>query len=257
DVPNQTTSFIIVSTIFLLITTAFFATRLLWRFKHKQRGWDDLMAALAYITLVIMTAFGYTSAQYGFGKHRLNILPTFTTAMFWFYMYQTCYKIIGGLTKLCLCMLYLRLFDAKRIFCKIVILNAGIIVAGTVAFTFGTIFQCTPIKRNWDRRVDGDCINFAAFWYSHAVFNTVMDIVVFALPIPQISTLKMKQRTRAGLVAVFALGVFTIAASIARMVLLKGSANSTDPTWGSTPALMWTEIEANTAVICCCLPALR
>lgn len=215
------------------------------------------MAALAYINLVIMTAFAYASAHNGFGKHRVDILPTFTVAMFWFYMYQICYKTIGGLTKLCFCMLYLRLFDAKKAFCQAVAINAGIIAAGTLAFTFGTIFQCLPIHRNWDRRVEGYCLDFAAFWYSHAVFNTAMDIVVFALPIPQINTLQMKQRTKTGLIAVFALGAFTIAASIVRMVLLKGSANSTDTTYGSTPALIWTEIEANTSVICCCLPALR
>lgn len=41
------------------------------------------------------------------------------------------------------------------------------------------------------------------------------------------------------------------------MVMLYKSALSDDPTWGSTVALYWTEIEANTSVICCCLPALR
>jgi hypothetical protein len=39
--------------------------------------------------------------------------------------------------------------------------------------------------------------------------------------------------------------------------MLRGSAISTDPTWGSTEALVWTEIEGNTSVIICCLPALR
>lgn len=69
----------------------------------------------------------------------------------------------------------------------------------------------------------------------------------------------MAKKTKVGLASVFALGAFTIAASIVRMVMLRKSAQAiaVDPTWGSMPALIWTEIEANTAVICCTLPALR
>lgn len=41
------------------------------------------------------------------------------------------------------------------------------------------------------------------------------------------------------------------------MVYLKQFAQSnSDDTWDSMPALIWTEIESNTAMICCCLPAL-
>lgn len=81
---------------------------------------------------------------------------------------------------------------------------------------------------------------------------------VYLLPIPLIQTLQMKKQAKAGLIAIFGLGAFTIAASVVRMAMLRDSARSTqDPTWGSLNGLMWTEIEANTAVICCCLPALK
>lgn len=81
---------------------------------------------------------------------------------------------------------------------------------------------------------------------------------VYLLPIPLIQTLQMKKQAKAGLIAIFGLGAFTIAASVVRMAMLRNSAKSTqDPTWGSLNGLMWTEIEANTAVICCCLPALK
>lgn len=84
-----------------------------------------------------------------------------------------------------------------------------------------------------------------------------MDIAVFVLPLPVIHHIAAARKIRIGLMSTFALGAFVIAASIARMVSLKGSASSTsDPTWGSMPALIWTEIEANTAVIVCCCPAL-
>lgn len=175
-IPNKSPQLVIVSTVFLAITTTFYITRFVYRW--QQRGWDDLMAGLAYLTLVIQTSFLYASAHYGFGKHRADILPTFPHAMFYFYLYQICYKIIGGFTKLNFCALYLRIFGANKSFQRIVWVNVVIIAAGSFAFTVGTIFQCAPIKRNWDRRVDGYCISNLAFWYSHAAFNTLMDICV-------------------------------------------------------------------------------
>lgn len=80
---------------------------------------------------------------------------------------------------------------------------------------------------------------------------------IYILPIPLIRTLKLARGQKKGLISIFALGAFVIAASIVRMVMLRSSAKTTDPTWGSTMALIWTEVEANTSVICCCLPALR
>lgn len=258
-IPNQTPALIALTTIFFLLSTAFMAARLIWRYTHSQRGWDDVFAISAYINLVILSAFGYMAAHYNFGKHKSDIPTTFPHAMYWFWLYQIFYKILGGLTKLTFCALYYRIFE-RRDYRRIIWATILIITTGTVAFTFGTIFQCTPIRYNWNKRIPGgSCISFMAFWYAHAIFNTAMDIVVFILPIPLISTLQMAKRTKIGLASVFALGAFTIAASIVRMVMLRKSAQAiaVDPTWGSMPALIWTEIEANTAVICCTLPALR
>lgn len=178
SIQSQTSTLVIVSTVFLVITTAFFVTRLIWRSIHQQRGWDDLMATLAYITLVIQSSFGYMSAHYGFGKHRVDIPRTFSKAMFWFWLYQICYKLIGGFTKLNFCFLYWRIFSSSKNFQRLVLTVGGVIAAGTLAFTFATVFQCIPIERNWNRAIPGTCNNLMAFWFSHSAFNTLMDLVV-------------------------------------------------------------------------------
>lgn len=164
--------------------------------------------------------------------------------------------MLGGFTKLTFCFLYLRIFN-QRWFHQLVITVATVVAAASLAFTFGTIFQCTPVHRAWDRTVPGHCTSNMAFWFSHAAFNSFFDIVVYLLPIPMIRTLKLAKGQKTGLISIFSLGAFVIAASIVRMVMLRSSAKTTDPTWGSMEALIWTEIEANTSVVCCCLPALR
>ncbi|KAK0919106.1 hypothetical protein LTR57_011016 [Friedmanniomyces endolithicus] len=256
SVPNRSPTLVIVSIVFLVITTAFWTFRQGWRWAHRQRGADDWMAACAYVVLLIQTVFGGIAVHYGFGKHREAIQPTLSKALLYFYLYQICYKLLGGFTKLTFCALYLRIFSQKG-FATLVMVVSAIVAAGSLAFTLGTVFQCTPVHRAWDRRISGHCINNEAFWYSHAAFNIFFDIVVFIMPIPLIRTLKLARSQKTGLISIFCLGAFVIAAAVVRMVMLRDSAGSTDPTWGSTIALYWTEIEADTSVICCCLPALR
>lgn len=188
DVPNRTTALVIISIVFLILTTAFFAFRQGWRWAHRQRGMDDIMAACAYVLLVIMTVFGGISAHYGFGKHRKDIVATFPKAMEWFYLYQICYKLIGGFTKLTFCFLYLRIFNQKT-FQRITYGVMVIVAAGSLAFAIGTVFQCSPVHRAWDRRVKGYCISNEAFWYSHAAFNTFWDIVVSDILTSTVTTL--------------------------------------------------------------------
>ena len=177
SVPNKSAAFVIISIIFIAITTFFFAFRQGWRWAHRQRGWDDAMAAAAYIILVIQTVFGFVAAGYGFGKHREDIMPTYSKALKYFYLYQICYKLLGGFTKLTFCFLYLRIFNQKS-FQRLVMTVATIVAAGSLVFAIVTVFQCTPVDRAWDRKVAGHCINNSRFWYSHAAFNTFWDIVV-------------------------------------------------------------------------------
>ncbi|KAI7098734.1 hypothetical protein KC340_g6557 [Hortaea werneckii] len=256
-IPNRAPAFIIISIVFLILTTAFFAFRQGWRWAHRQHGIDDVMATCAYTTLLIMTVFGGMATHYGFGKHKEDILPTFAEAMKYFYLYQICYKVIRAFTKLTFCFLYLRIFKNKKTFHHITYTVMAIVAIGSLAFTIGTIFQCIPVHRAWDRRVKGSCISNVAFWYSHAAFNTFFDIVVYLFPIPLIRSLNLRREQKTGVISIFAFGAFVIAASIVRMVELRQSAHTNDPTWGSMIALIWTEVEANTSVIICCLPALR
>jgi len=177
SVPNRSPALVTVSVIFIILTTAFFFFRQGWRWAHRQRGWDDLMAAFAYLILVVQTVFGGIAVYYGFGKHLQQIKPTATLSLEYFYLFQICYKLLGGFTKLTFCCLYLRIFNQKA-FQKLVLLVASVVAAGSLAFALGTAFQCMPVHRAWDRRVPGHCISNTGFWYSHAAFNTFMDIVV-------------------------------------------------------------------------------
>lgn len=122
-----------------------------------------------------------------------------------FYLYQIPYKILVTLTKTSFLFLYLDVFTI-RWFQKLVWVVNGSVIAAGIAFTLTTIFQCTPIEYNWNKKIHGHCINPPVFWYAHAVWNTAFDIVILALPVPVIRSLQMPKNQKAALFGVFALG---------------------------------------------------
>lgn len=179
-IPNRTPTLIIVSIVFFAVTTILWTFRQTYRWIHRQRGLDDLMAACAYAILLVQTVFGILAAYYGFGKHMADIRPTLQHALEYFFLYQICYKLLGGFTKLTFCFLYLRIFNQKG-FHRLVHVVAAIVALGSTAFALVTVFQCLPVERAWNRKILGHCVDNAAFWYSHAAFNILFDIIVSAL----------------------------------------------------------------------------
>lgn len=91
DVPNQSPALVIISTVFLLVTTLFFGLRVKERWQrrpHDSDGLasigtkirvlllsDDAMATAAYITLFVQTVFGGMAAHYGNDRNRDRVCP--------------------------------------------------------------------------------------------------------------------------------------------------------------------------------------
>ncbi|KAL1961666.1 hypothetical protein VTN77DRAFT_1341 [Rasamsonia byssochlamydoides] len=77
------------------------------------------------------------------------------------------------------------------------------------------------------------------------------------MPLPVIHRLQMSALKKAGVMVLFALGLFVCVASIIRMVSLVDSTTTKDRTWGSFSTLAWSSIEASVGLICTCIPHLR
>ena len=122
-----------------------------------------------------------------------------------FYAYQVVYKFLIMFTKLSFLVLYLRLFPNKtlRVFTWAMI---WFIVLASVASGIVTVVQCVPINKAWNKNIAGGCVNNTIFWYTHAAFNTVTDIIIYVMPIPQILQLQLPPTQKWGLVLVFATG---------------------------------------------------
>ncbi|KAI4934946.1 hypothetical protein J4E85_002808 [Alternaria conjuncta] len=152
--------------------------------------------------------------------------------------------------------LYYRLFPMKRFRQACLVLGA-ISVGWTISYVFVCIFQCTPVPRVYNRKLEGTCINFIWHRWSNAVLNILTDLAIFLLPMPIILKLNMSIGSRIGLVALFSIGFFICLTTALRMAALPLSLKATEPTWESAPTNLWSFIEAATGVICACLLSLR
>lgn len=175
-----------------------------------------------------------------------------------------------GTTKLSLLFFFRRvLAGGHRTFWSHV--NVGLIVIVslfTLAFSLGFVFvcganpsafwspnnirapQCLPIKGG-----------LADFEKASFITDFILDVACILLPFPIILRLHLPLRSKITVVAVFAVGIMTVAASIVRVVIwiqiLDTASNPTrDINLAVTLALQWGMIEAGLAFFVSQLPAL-
>lgn len=123
--------------------------------------------------------------------------------MFW--LLQILYKCTITLTKTSILLLYIRIFPQKRFRCAVYWVMVFVLLYAIASIT-ATIFQCHPIKRAFNHKLLGSCINLTAFWYCNATASIFGDCLILALPMPLITSLHLPRRQKYGLMMVFALG---------------------------------------------------
>lgn len=92
--------------------------------------------------------------------------------------------------------------------------------------------------------------------YTGSGFNIVLDLVVFALPIPKILGLNLSTPKKTGTCMVFLVGLFVTVCSIVRLNYVVRWRASLNPTWNNTAIGTWSLIEIDVGIICACMPAL-
>jgi hypothetical protein len=137
-----------------------------------------------------------------------------------------------------------------------------VVLSAEVAFTFGTILQCWPVRGAWDPSIDSEhkrCANITAFWWSNGIWNIASDLFLILLPVPVIRKLNITLAKKIGLACMFSIGLVVIVTAVLRFTTLQTAARKAkyDPCYGSLLSTTWTNAEAALAVICANIPMLR
>ena len=137
-----------------------------------------------------------------------------------FYVMNSTYLTATALIKLSLLFQYLRLFsrDSRaRFLCKGLI---GVVALWGLAFCFIGWFPCFPPSYYWENPNSDTCYGygvglthpdrFAATLQAHSATNTVIDLVIFALPLPLFLSGALTTRIKLGLAALLAGGALCV-----------------------------------------------
>ncbi|KAH8882372.1 hypothetical protein GQ53DRAFT_812093 [Thozetella sp. PMI_491] len=190
------------------------------RFMVKLVGWDDMLAVIAMIPVLIHATLQLMATKYGLGLHFRDVaqvdFPNLLHLLWWS---GIVYNLSHMLVKLSYLALYLRIMTnrAHRI---MTYATAGLVVTLGVSYIFVSIFMCTPIEKGWNPQLEGTCVDSAGYLISNAAFNMTSDVIIFLLPLPTLWSLQ-------------------------------------HPTWDLASVILWSEVEVNLAVVLSCTAAFK
>ncbi|OQN97528.1 hypothetical protein B0A48_16681 [Cryoendolithus antarcticus] len=256
--PDQGWKLYITSVVMIVTAGLFTLGRCVLRLHTRQFGRDDIVIVVSLLFSILLSVTIQLAVEHGYGMHKVDLTkPELPAALRWFFIAQTPYKVVTCLNKISAILLYQRIFISRR-FQIAAWICLGIVVSWSLGSIAATILQCIPIAGSWDKSVHAKCIDSNAFWMGYSISNILTDVMVLALPIPQVLKLHLDLRERILLCGVFLMAGFVTVASILRATAVHNSLrNQSDSTWGFIPRGIWTLIEADVGIICASLPILK
>ncbi|KYK55661.1 integral membrane family protein [Drechmeria coniospora] len=130
----------------------------------------------------------------------------------------------------------------------------------SIGIFFWDIFQCSPVMRQWDIRIDGRCAGageIISAIYALSVMTVLSDWLYALLPIPLLWNVKMTKQAKATVIVVLGLGIFASFATLVRLKFLSGIEEMNDLMFTATDAFVWTVVEPGVAIIASSLATIR
>ncbi|TDZ17469.1 Satratoxin biosynthesis SC1 cluster protein 4 [Colletotrichum orbiculare MAFF 240422] len=243
--------------VFTAFSGVLVALRLYTRvFVVRNVGVDDYLIPAALVSSIGLCISLVNQVNYGLGTSS-DAISDERLMKFLQYLWSTIltYNLALFFCKLSIIMSYLRVFQipTTQKICKGMLVVLAIYGAWTI---FGSIFQCIPVQAFWGAG-QGKCLNQQVFWFSNAGLNIATDIATCAIPIPLIKSLQISRKQKIALMMVFAVGGFVCITSIIRLSSLYEVTTSTDLLKSGVHVATWSGIEANIAIACASVPALK
>lgn len=117
------------------------------------------------------------------------------------------YGLVIAIEKTSILLLYRRVFGVRRGFSAVVWGMIVFLWTWALAETVVALAQCTPVAYQWDKSLQGTCIDQLASYQYIPLPNVVHDIVLLVLPTPMIWQLqKVSVQQKVALTVVFLIG---------------------------------------------------
>ncbi|RYP49056.1 hypothetical protein DL768_005146 [Monosporascus sp. mg162] len=211
-----------------------------------------------------------TSGALGSHQELLDDKVAHTKQLYIYEKSKYTYQVVGtaGLCviKLSILLFYRRIFTigAFRLVNNALI---GVTIAWGIAFTFTTVFQCTPVSTVWNKfevEYGTACLQVHPFYFSIAISDLILDVLIYFLPIPHLWQLHLPMREKLSVLGIFLLGSIVIAIGITRAIIFHWviSFSTAQPLvffsnimWYTPGTLFWHLAENVVGLLACCLPS--
>ncbi|KAH6632400.1 hypothetical protein F5144DRAFT_490261 [Chaetomium tenue] len=234
----------------------------------RALGVADWFIAASLIAALGMCISNAEQVKYGKGKHVWDIDKSDNVprgevfrrrrpqAAWWFSLLF--YVLSLGLTKVSICLLFLTIFTLEwaRRACYVVL---GIVAITSLWAVGVTLTYCIPLEASWDHNVQASFCQNQDTWWANTGLIIVTDLMIFILPIPIVSPLKLPRRQKFVVVGIFAIGFFVCLVELIRLAILieAKKAKDADSTYTNTDLAYWTTVEIHTAIVVACAMTLR
>ncbi|EHK27523.1 uncharacterized protein TRIVIDRAFT_140068 [Trichoderma virens Gv29-8] len=229
---------------------------------------DDWLMLLAQVIFTLSCAFVFAGVQDGMGRHNAAITDDEkkVSALMWQSLATVTYIINMMFIKMSIGIFLLRV-SARKVYNWIICVSLVIIGIWSLVIFFFDIFQCNPVQKQWDFRIQGgkcaspDDIIAAA--YAISVMTIASDWLYALLPIPMLWSVKMTSQAKGTVILILGLGIFASIATLIRIKFL-GSLQDTNDllcmshlNFSATDVMIWTIIEPGVAIVASSLATIR
>ncbi|KAK8139407.1 hypothetical protein PG984_002787 [Apiospora sp. TS-2023a] len=247
------------SGVFHFLTILFISQRCYTHFYlQRKMAAEDAMLLTAWGLNILITIFILRTVADGtMGTHAYELeLPRFMKFLFDFYPMPIIYPLCCMFAKMSLMYFYTRL-NPSRLYQAAAWFGLFFVFGSNIGLAFATAFPCKPLELSWNPLILGTCIDRPATYKATAIIGLLSDVYLILLPVPTVVGLQMPWQQKAGLCAMFAVGILTICTSGVRLHVIIQQLSDSDVSWGSGPTAFWVIVEANLMIVCATLPSLR
>ncbi|KAF4994651.1 hypothetical protein FGRMN_5648 [Fusarium graminum] len=228
----------------------------------KKFSPEDWLSLASFVIYIVYFGIGHHALMSAFGQDIWWVGPEdLSHALKLFWVDCPIYSLLLGMTKVTIILFYIRLCHVYTRFCQICWLCILLIILYTLILIFLNIFQCTPIRWNWDRfgghDVDFWCLDLNKLTWSINITNIIFDVVVLVLPIPLVWRTRSTLRRKIAIVFMFSLGIVVLVASCLKMRYNILYGQSHNITWDYMDLMVWAGIETSVSIAAPCLPTVR
>ncbi|KAK6956054.1 hypothetical protein Daesc_001324 [Daldinia eschscholtzii] len=235
-------------------------------FVLRAKGWDDYFVLLYLVSGLIGGISLCLAPQYGLGQHFVTLdYGDMQSYLKVFYVTNASYNLSATLIKMSLLFQYLRVYRSGGLRTTCIIMLVVVSFWGA-AYSFMGWVPCFPVSGYWNMGIGARCYGFGSTnadevfktYISHTTVNTVLDMIVFAIPVPLYFRPGTVRRTKLGLIGLISMGAIVNGLTMWRLATLVEHRATTsptfDPTWYSPISIVLGAVEVNVASICASVP---